>query len=152
MTKRIIKYSLSIMFLSMFLVLTPVKVDFTASNRAQAAGWWDQVNQGGLQQVGQAYGQTDVTSENNDIRIVVARLIRVVLELLGLIFLVIIIVAGFRWMTAGGDEEKVTASRKQLTNGVIGLVIMFAAYAIATYIINQLLFSITGIMPVSWSW
>lgn len=152
MTKRIIKYSLSIIFLSMLFTLAPAMVDLTAPEQAQAAGWWDTASQGGLGEVGKAYGQTDPSSGTNDIRLVVARVIRVILELLGLIFLVIIIVAGFRWMLAGGDETKIEEAKKQLANGIIGLVIIVAAYAIATFVINQILYSITGIMPISWSW
>jgi type IV secretory pathway VirB2 component (pilin) len=152
MTKRIIKYSLGIIFLSMCLTLMPIGADFKTANQVKAAGWWDTVSDGGLKDVGKAYGQSGTPSESNDIRIMVARLIKIVLELLGIIALVIIIVAGFRWMTAGGDEEKVTASKKQLVNGLIGLVIILVAFSIATFVFNRLIYMITGIVPVTWSW
>lgn len=152
MTKRILKYSLSVIFLSMFIALLPVAADFTAVNQARAAGWWDKVNEGGLKEVGPAYGQTDPSAETYDIRLIAARIIRIILELLGLIFLVIIIVAGFRWMTAGGDEAKIEAAKKQLSNGVIGLVIVLIAFSLAAFIFYQLQYAVTGIMPITWSW
>jgi len=152
MTKEIIKYSLSAIFLSMFLILVPVVADFTAANQAKAATWWDSAYDGGLNNVGQAYGQTGRPADNYDIRVMIARVIRIVLELLGIIALVIIIYAGFKWMTAGGDEEKVTEAKKQLVNGIIGLVIILVAFAIATFVLNRLIYMTTGIMPVSWSW
>jgi len=153
MTKRIIKYSVSLAALSMMLVLAPVAADFTTANQAEAAGWWDAVSDGGLNDVAPAYGQSAGTpAASYDIRVMAARIIRVILELLGIIALVIIIYAGFRWMTAGGEEEKVTEARKQLTNGLIGLAIILVAFAIATFVLNQLIFMTTGIMPVSWSW
>ena len=148
-----VKYSLSLAVLSMILVLAPITVDFKAVNQAKAASWWDTVNRGGLNDVGRAYGQSGGTpSANNDIRVMIARFIRIILELLGIIALVIIIYAGFRWMTAGGDEEKVTASKKQLINGVIGLAIILIAFSIATFVFYQLQYITTGIMPVTWSW
>ncbi|MFH0956065.1 MAG: hypothetical protein V1801_02535 [Candidatus Falkowbacteria bacterium] len=147
-----VKYGLSVMFLSMALVLAPAAVDFKASDQAQAAGWWDTVSEGGLNDVGKAYGQTGKPAASYDIRIMVARLIRIILELLGIIAVVIIIVAGFRWMMAGGDEEKVTASKKQLINGLMGLIIILAAFSIATFVLNRLIYMTTGYMPVSWSW
>jgi len=150
MTKRIIKYSLSLIFLSMCLTLTPVGDDFKAADQAKAAGWWDTVSQGGLNDVGKAYGQTGTPTERNDIRVMVARVIRIVLELLGVIALAIIMYAGFKWMTAGGDETKIEEAKKQLTNGVIGLVIILAAFAIATFVFNQLQYAATGVMPVTW--
>jgi len=147
-----VKYGLSVIFLSMFLILVPAVVDFTAVNQAKAAGWWDKVSEGGLKDVAPAYGQTGTPSASYDIRIMIARIIKIVLELLGIIALVIILAAGFRWMTAGGDEEKVTTSKKQLVNGLIGLVIILAAFSIATFVLNRLIYMTTGIMPVSWSW
>lgn len=148
MTKTIVvKYSLVIMILSMALVLAPM------NNLVQAASWWETAKDGGLGSVGsQAYGQTGTPSNDYDIRLMAARMIRVVLELLGIIFLALIVYAGFKWMTAGGDEEKVTSAKKLLTNSVIGLIIIFAAFAIATFVFNQLQYSITGVKPVSWSW
>jgi hypothetical protein len=151
MTKKIIQYSLGIVVLSMVLVLAPVSANMTAVNQARAAGWWDQAYDGGLKDVGQAYGQNSSSlSDNNDIRLIVVRIIRRILELLGLIFLVLIIFAGFKWMTSGGDEEKVTSAKKLLTNSVIGLVIILVAFSIATFVFNSLQYATTGIQPMTW--
>jgi len=59
-------------------------------------------------------------------------------SVIGIILLIIIIYAGFLWMTAGGSEEKVEKAKKFLTNGVIGLVIILSAYAITAYVISRL--------------
>ncbi len=146
LTKRILKYSLITAVLSMALLSFNL-----ALPAAQAEGWWDTVNQGGLADVGTAYGVAGgVPSENSDIRLIAARIIRIVLELLGLIFLILIIYAGFQWMMAGGDEEKVTSAKKLLINSVIGLIIILAAWSIATFVFNQLQFATTGYEPVTW--
>ena len=42
-----------------------------------------------------------------DVRIRVVRIINVTLTILGLLVVVLIIFAGFRWMTAGGNEDTV---------------------------------------------
>jgi len=146
MIKRIVKYSLGAVILSMAFLCFSL-----ALQPVQAEGWWDTVNNGGLKDVGSAYGASAGTpSADSDIRVVISRIIRVVLELLGLIFLVLIIVAGFKWMMAGGDEEKVTSAKKLLTNSVIGLVIILIAFSIATFIFNSLQYATTGIKPVTW--
>ncbi|NCQ16114.1 hypothetical protein GW814_00465 [Candidatus Falkowbacteria bacterium] len=142
-----VKYSLMVTLLSMSLAFAPA-----ASNCARAADWWQQASDGGLNEVGKAYGQSGTPTADYDIRLMVARIIRIILELLGIIFLVLIIYAGFKWMTAGGDEEKVTSAKKLLTNSVIGLIIIFAAFAIATFVFYQLEYAITGIKPITWSW
>ncbi|MBU0732003.1 Ig-like domain-containing protein [Patescibacteria group bacterium] len=61
------------------------------------------------------------------------------LGILALVAVGIILWGGFSWMTASGDEEKLQKAKNILRNGVIGLVIILAAWAIAAYIINILL-------------
>jgi len=51
---------------------------------------------------------------------------------------VIVIIGGFKWMTSGGSEEKIADAKKLMINGLIGLVLVILAYAIATFIISQL--------------
>lgn len=73
---------------------------------------------------------------------VVALLVRAALGLLAVIFLVLMITAGFSWMTAGGDETKVKKARDTIKTAVIGLVIVLAAYAITYFLFSVLPFSI----------
>ena len=47
-----------------------------------------------------------------------------------LVFFFILILGGLKWVTSEGDEKKVSAARSQITNGLIGLAIVFAAFAI----------------------
>ncbi|MFA5937368.1 MAG: pilin [Candidatus Paceibacterota bacterium] len=69
---------------------------------------------------------------------IAARIINVVLGLLGTIAVVLIVYAGFKWMTAGGKEEQVTSAKETLSAAVIGLVIILAAYAISSFVLNSL--------------
>lgn len=65
------------------------------------------------------------------------------LSLLGIIFIILIIYAGQKWMTASGSEEKVTAAKETLWRSVIGLVIIVGAYAIWIFVSSKL-FNTTG--------
>ncbi len=87
----------------------------------------------GIAEVGPALGLP-----TTDIRLVVARIIRVALGLLGIVALVLIIYAGFVWMTAGGEEEKISQSKKIMVNAAIGLAIILSSYAIASFVISKL--------------
>ncbi|MDO8626083.1 MAG: Ig-like domain-containing protein [Candidatus Magasanikbacteria bacterium] len=73
-----------------------------------------------------------------DIRLIVARIIRIALGLLGIVLLVLILYAGYLWMTAGGNEEKIAEAKKLITNAVIGLAIILSAYAIVGFIFKIL--------------
>ena len=74
--------------------------------------------------------------------VVVARIINAALGLLGLVAVIIILYAGFLWMTAQGAEEKVAKAKKLLVQAVIGLLIIIMAFAIA-----QFIFWMLGINP-----
>jgi hypothetical protein len=63
-------------------------------------------------------------------------IVNLVLSFLGLIAVVIILIGGFKWMTAGGNEEKVSSAKKLLISGLIGLVIVLLAWGIATWVIG----------------
>ncbi len=73
-----------------------------------------------------------------DPRELAGRIINIILGLLGVIAVGLITYAGFLWMSSGGDEEKVGTAKKILKNGLIGLAIILASWAIATFIITRL--------------
>lgn len=68
----------------------------------------------------------------------VAKIINVALSLLGIVAVVIILIGGFKWMTAGGNEEKVGEARKLILAGIVGLAIILSAFAIAKFVISAL--------------
>lgn len=73
-----------------------------------------------------------------DIRTYVGRIIRYFLSLLGIIAVMLMMYAGFIWMTAGGSEEKIKKAKAIMTNAVIGLVIITSAYAIVLFLFRAL--------------
>ncbi len=73
---------------------------------------------------------------NADPRDMITNILAVVMTFLGLIATLIILLGGFKWMTAAGNEDKVDEAKKLLAAGIIGLVILLAAYGIANFVIN----------------
>ncbi len=49
---------------------------------------------------------------NDDPREIVGRIINIAMLFLGIIAVGIIIFAGFKWMMAGGEEEKINSAKK----------------------------------------
>jgi len=62
------------------------------------------------------------------------RIIGQVLSFLGVIFLILMIAGGISWMTAGGNQEKVGKAKKIIISAIIGLVIVFSAYAVTAFV------------------
>jgi hypothetical protein len=81
---------------------------------------------------------------NKDPQALAASVINVLMTFLGIIAVVIILLGGFKWMTAGGNEEKVEESKKLIRAGIIGLVIILAAWGIASYVVNTLVTTTTA--------
>ncbi|MBU0540440.1 Ig-like domain-containing protein [Patescibacteria group bacterium] len=73
-----------------------------------------------------------------DIITIVGRIIYILLGFVGVIFLVLLLYAGFLWMTAGGDPAKVTKAKDYIKNAIIGLIIITSAWAITAFIMNAL--------------
>lgn len=91
-------------------------------------------SQEGFNAIGNAYGN----NTPQDIRVTVARIINVALSLLGVIFVVLIIIAGFKYMTAAGNEEKTKEAMGTLRTAIIGLLIIMMAWAVTRYTIQVL--------------
>ena len=84
------------------------------------------------------YG-SDLNLGDNELDDAVVQLINVLLGFLGLIAVVIILIGGFQWMTAAGNDEKVETARKTIFAGVIGIVIIGFAWGISLFVINQVI-------------
>lgn len=75
---------------------------------------------------------------SGDIRQTAAQIINVALGFLGIIAVVIVLIGGFKYMVAGGSEEKTSEARKLIVSGIIGLAIILSAWAITSFVISRL--------------
>lgn len=73
---------------------------------------------------------------NDDPRHIAANIINIILGFLGIIALVLIIYAGFKWMTAAGNETQVGDAKKLLVAAVIGLIIILSAFALSSFVLD----------------
>jgi hypothetical protein len=85
-----------------------------------------------------ATGPLSGTDPQTGLNNVVNSLISIVFAAAGLLFLAMLFAGGIAWITAGGDPKAVAAARSRLTNALIGLVIVVAAFAIAQIILKVL--------------
>lgn len=68
----------------------------------------------------------------------IGNIIAVALSFVGAIFFILILYAGFLWMTAFGAADKVDKAKDIILHAAIGLVIVVAAYAISTFVFGAL--------------
>ncbi len=61
------------------------------------------------------------------------------LSLIGVLFLVLMIYGGFRWMIARGNDTEIEKAKHLIEAAIMGLIIVVAAYAITTFVGNILI-------------
>ncbi|OGH58702.1 MAG: hypothetical protein A2725_03330 [Candidatus Magasanikbacteria bacterium RIFCSPHIGHO2_01_FULL_33_34] len=76
--------------------------------------------------------------ENRDIRYSIGSIIQTVLGFLGIGTMVLMLYAGFLWMTSMGNDEKVNKAKKIIWGASIGLAIIMSSYAITSFVLKSL--------------
>ena len=95
----------------------------------------------GLTSVGE---EINISTQTTDIRVTIVRVINIFLGFLGLIAVLIVMYAGYLWMTAGGDDEQIGVAKKLLINGAIGFTIIVSAFLITSFILSRLQEAVSG--------
>jgi hypothetical protein len=68
----------------------------------------------------------------------IATVIRAFIGLLGIIFIILFITAGWKWFIAGGDADKVKEAKDRMFRAVIGLTIIISAYIVTYFVFKSL--------------
>jgi len=119
-----------LLFASLFLLAMPVL----------AAGPDIGLGAGGLtQKVADNGGYAGVGVTDTSLSESIGKIVKVALSLVGTIFFVLTVYAGFLWMTASGNEERVTKAQDILKMAVIGLAITLAAYSITSFVLGRII-------------
>ncbi len=66
----------------------------------------------------------------------VVKVSQYIIGFLALLSVVLLIYAGFTWMTAAGNEEKISSAKKTITAAVIGIAIVLLAGAIVAFVVT----------------
>jgi hypothetical protein len=108
---------------------------------ASAQGLWNKQNML-KNDIANAFGEN--ANDPTDVRQVMVYIIKVFLTFIGIIVITYIIIAGYKWMTAAGNDDKIREAKKQITNAMIGLIIILLSYAIVQFTAACLLDIIEG--------
>lgn len=103
------------------------------ANYSRAATNWG-ASTGGATDLAGAAGIPSATSFDQ----ILATLIRPIIGMTGIVFFLIFLYGGFKWLTAAGNDTQVGEAKKLITSTVIGLAIVTMAYVIADFIIKAL--------------
>jgi len=122
--KKDLKIILLVWLIAIFVLPQIVLADNAALEKLQNVG------------TGESGAYTSVT-EQTGLTDFIAVAIQAGLALIGVIFLALMLYAGYNWMIARGEEEKVTKAKDTITRAIIGLIIVVGAYAIYNFIFTN---------------
>lgn len=88
-------------------------------------------------QAGAVAGDQDTTDAVVDPRMLAFQIIQIFLGVLGTIMMVMVFMSGYWYLTARGREEQITKAMDTMRRAIIGLVIIFASYGIARFVISN---------------
>lgn len=74
----------------------------------------------------------------------VSNIINIILSFLGALAILLFLYAGFKWLTSQGNTDKIDEAKKLMGAAVMGIAIIFAAYALSTFIIGSLFNNTVG--------
>jgi len=74
----------------------------------------------------------------NDLNSMVAKIIDVAFTLAGVVAVIFLVVAGFRYITSGGNAEAVEGAKTGISNAIIGIIVILLAWLIINFVLKQL--------------
>jgi hypothetical protein len=100
----------------------------------------------GIDMAGRAAGQagySDVTETS--FAETLGSVVKGALSFVGVIFLILMIYAGYLWMTARGDEGQVDKATDMIRTAIIGFIITMGAYSITAFVVPLILSRTTSL-------
>jgi hypothetical protein len=68
----------------------------------------------------------------------ILRVINIALALAGLIAVLFLVIGGFRYITAGGNEDHTESAKKIIMNAVIGIIVIILSFVVVRVVSNTL--------------
>ena len=90
--------------------------------------------QDGMDIINQIFGYN-----GKDIREIAASLINEAIGFVGIIFVGVLIIAGFKYMFSGGEQENMSKARSAIISAIIGVILIFTSYSIVNFVINTVM-------------
>lgn len=119
------------------LIIGLILISFLSVNFCYAA-FLDDTTKGLIEnqaETSRSYGGYD---SSGNIFSLIQIVINAFLSLIGVMLLAYMLYAGYNWLTARGEEEKVTKAKDTLRRAIIGVIIIVAAYAISIFVMSRL--------------
>jgi len=76
--------------------------------------------------------------QDQDLQGIISAVISAALLLAGVVAVAYLIVGGYKYITSSGNAEQAESAKTTITNSIIGLIVIFAAYVITRFVLSQI--------------
>lgn len=85
-----------------------------------------------------ALGTAAGFNNNLEVGSIMGTVIKSFFSVMGMVFLILVLHAGYKWMNANGKKDDVEEAKNSIMRATIGLAVMIAAYALTAFVFNQI--------------
>jgi hypothetical protein len=78
----------------------------------------------------------ELAESDTDPRDIIINIVKYFMTFLGIVAVCMILYGGYIWMTAVGNEDKVSKAKQIIVAGLIGMIIILSAYVIVDFILD----------------
>ena len=118
-------------------ILVALGLTFISAGIIPATAYADCSGNSSVGQVLTGVGQTTSDCTGNGVTSIVGTTVRILSYIVGIAAIIMIIVSGFRYITSGGDSNRVSSAKNTLIYAVIGLAIAVIAQVLVSFVITQ---------------
>jgi hypothetical protein len=94
------------------------------------------------QQATPTFGNTVFTVTNplgtDDISVLIGRIIKALLGIIGSLALIMFVAGGLMWMTSAGNEKQVSAGKNTIVWAAVGLIVVFFSYVLVKFVLEAI--------------
>ncbi|MBI4121958.1 MAG: hypothetical protein HY461_01365 [Parcubacteria group bacterium] len=69
---------------------------------------------------------------------ILGRVVKIALSFLGVGALSLLVYSGYTWMTAAGNDDKITEAKKTMSHAAVGLILIMMSYSLTWYVVARL--------------
>lgn len=91
----------------------------------------------GLTQIDPSHDCSPTSTANSSISTIITAVVSILSYIIGAVAIVMIILAGFKYVTSAGDSNRVSSAKNTLVYALIGLAIAAFAQALVHFVLNQ---------------
>ncbi|MDD2807265.1 MAG: hypothetical protein PHW95_01940 [Patescibacteria group bacterium] len=124
--------------LSSAIILSLIIINFWLAGLSSADTSSQVIN--GFKQTGDAagYSTTQEGAPKKEFVVAFSAYVTGMVTIMGAYFMILIIYAGWLWLTAQGKEEQVEKAKRMIINSLIGLAIVISGRIITEFVLNYL--------------